>query len=63
MQWIVTGEKSVAIENDQNQNGGIRGNLEAERVTFNVWNAIFSNLAFIAVMLGLGCLYIARSDF
>lgn len=63
VQWIVTGEKSVAIENDSNQGGNSRSSLEAERVTFNVWNAIFSNLAFITVMLGLGCLYIARSDF
>jgi len=63
VQWILTGEKSVAIENDAHQAGNIRANLEAERVTFNVWNAILSNLAFITVMLGLGCLYIARSDF
>ena len=63
VQWIVTGEKSVEINNDPNQGGNARANLEAERVTFNVWNAILSNLAFIVVMLGLGCLYIARSDF
>ncbi len=63
VQWIVTGEKSVEINNDPDQRGNVRANLEAERVTFNVWNAIFSNLAFIVVMLGLGCLYIARSDF
>ena len=63
VQWIVTGEKSVEINNDPNQGGNPRANLEAERVTFDVWNAILSNLAFIVVMLGLGCLYIARSDF
>ncbi len=63
VQWILTGEKSVEINNDPNQGGNARANLEAERVTFNVWNAILSNLAFIVVMLGLGCLYIARSDF
>ena len=63
VQWIVTGEKSVEINNDPNQGGNARANLEAERVTFDVWNAILSNLAFIVVMLGLGCLYIARSDF
>ncbi len=63
VQWIVTGEKSVEINNDPNQGGNVRASLEAERVTFKVWNAIFSNLAFIVVMLSLGCLYIARSDF
>ena len=59
VQWIVTGEKSVEINNDGDQ----RGNLEAERVTLDVRNAIISNVAFIVVMLGLGCFYIARSDF
>lgn len=63
VQWIVTGEKSVEINHDPNQGGNAQANLEAERVTFNVRNAILSNLAFIVVMLGLGCLYIARSDF
>jgi len=62
VQWIVTGEKSVEIKTDSN-GGNTEANLEAERLTFNVWNAVASNLAFIAVMLGLGCLYIARSDF
>ncbi len=62
IQWILTGEKSQVIENEANQNG-LRGKLESERVTFDVWNTIVSNLVFIAVMLGLGCLYIARSDF
>jgi WD40 repeat protein len=63
VQWIVTGEKSVEINNDGNQQGNLKANLEAERVTLDVWNAIFSNVAFIVVMLGLGCFYIARSDF
>ncbi|MDA1231142.1 MAG: ABC transporter permease subunit, partial [Planctomycetota bacterium] len=63
VRWIVTGEKSVEINNEGNQGGNVRANLEAERVTLDVWNAILSNLAFITVMLGLGCLYIARSDF
>ena len=53
---------SVDIKTDSN-GGNTEANLEAERLTFNVWNAVASNLAFIAVMLGLGCLYIARSDF
>jgi len=63
VQWIVTGEKSVEINNDGDQRGNMKANLEAERVTLDVWNAIFSNVAFIVVMLGAGCWYIARSDF
>ncbi len=63
VQWIVTGEKSVEINNDADQRGNMKANLEAERITLDVWNAIFSNVAFIVVMLGLGCFYVARSDF
>ena len=63
VQWILNGEKSVEISGDPDQGGNARSNLEAERLTFSVWNAVFSNVAFIVVMLGLGCLYIARSDF
>jgi len=63
VQWIVTGEKSVELNKDASQTGNAQANLEAERVIFKVRNTIFSNLTFIVVMLGLGCLYIARSDF
>ena len=63
VQWIVTGEKSVELNKDASQTGNARANLEADRVIFKVRNTILSNLAFIVVMLGLGCLYIARSDF
>ncbi len=63
VQWIVTGDKSVEINNDGDQRGNIKANLEAERTTLDVWNAIFSNIAFIVLMLGLGCFYVARSDF
>ena len=63
VQWIVTGEKSVEIKSDGDQRGNLNANLEAERVTLDVWNAIFSNVAFIFIMLGLGCFYVARSDF
>ena len=63
VQWIVTGEKSVELNKDAGQTGNAPANLEAERVVFKVRNTILSNVAFIVVMLGLGCLYIARSDF
>lgn len=63
VRWIVTGEKSVEINKDGNPVDNARANLEAERVTFKVRNAILSNLAFIFILLGAGCLYVARSDF
>ncbi len=63
VQWIVTGEKSVEINSDGDQRGNLKANLEAERITLDVRNAILSNVAFIVIMLGLGCVYVARSDF
>ena len=63
VRWIVTGEKSLEISKDGNPADNARANLEAERVTFKVRNAILSNLAFILILLGAGCFYVARSDF
>lgn len=63
VRWIVTGEKSVELNKDGSPGVNARVNLEAERVTFKVRNAILSNLAFIFILLGAGCFYVARSDF
>ncbi|MBL8815093.1 MAG: ABC transporter permease subunit [Planctomyces sp.] len=63
--YLVTGEKSVAIGDDGNNNNGSMGreNLQQDRITFDIRNAVISNVAFIVVVLGFGCLYVARSDF
>jgi hypothetical protein len=37
--------------------------LQGRRVVFDPWAAVYSNLGFIAVMLGLGCVYLVRADF
>lgn len=43
---------------------GIRANdLSAARVEIDVWGPIWSNLAFVVIVLSLGCLYVARKDF
>ncbi len=63
--YLVTGEKSVAIGDDgSNGNDALgRGNLQQDRITFDIRNAIISNVAFIVIVLGFGCLYVSRSDF
>jgi len=32
-------------------------------VEIDVWGPIWSNLAFVAVMLAIGCIYVERKDF
>ncbi len=61
VRYLVTGESSVAVEE-----GGTTtddDDLSAPRIVFNPWASFGTNSAFLAVMLLLGCLYIARSDF
>jgi hypothetical protein len=63
VQYLVTGEKSVAIgEQEQDEDNGTE-NLQQRRITFNLWASFWSNLAFVAVMLLGGCVLLARRDF
>ncbi len=57
--WLVSSEKS----NSEDSGATAARDDSSQQETFDVRKAILSNLAFIVVMLGLGCLYIARSDF
>ncbi|MFM7055943.1 MAG: ABC transporter permease subunit [Planctomycetota bacterium] len=61
VRYLVTGESSVAVED--NGTAGDDDDLAAPRIVFNPWASFGTNSAFLAVMLLLGCLYIARSDF
>lgn len=61
VRYLVTGETSVRI--DDGQGTSSQDNLEDKRIVFDPWSSLWSNLAFIAVMLGCGCLYLIRSDF
>jgi hypothetical protein len=38
-------------------------NAAPQSVRLNVWGPIWSNLAFLAVVLALSCVYVARKDF
>ncbi len=55
--YLLLEQKSAAVVGDQEDN------LQAERAPIDIWTPIWSNLAFLAVMLGLTCLYIERKDF
>jgi ABC-type transport system involved in multi-copper enzyme maturation permease subunit len=64
VQYLVTGKKSVEISGGpEGRSGAGSDDLNQQRVTFDLNVSLWSNLAFIAVMLGLGCVYIARRDF
>ena len=53
--YLLTGSESVTV--------GSSNDLQTNRPRLDVWGPIWSNLAFIAVVVGLGCLYTQRKDF
>lgn len=62
--WVMSGQRTTLAR----QQGGPPlmmddQSLEQQRETFQPQKVIFSNTAFIAVMLLIGCFYLARSDF
>jgi hypothetical protein len=42
---------------------GEETDLRTDRVVIDIWSPIWSNLGFLAVVLGIGCVYIWRKDF
>lgn len=64
VQYLVTGKKSVEVPGDPEGRTAVSSDgLNQQRITFDVNVSLWSNLGFIAVMLGLGCVYISRRDF
>jgi hypothetical protein len=53
--YLLTGSESVSL--------GVGNDLQVSRPRLDIWGPIWSNLAFIAVVVGLGCLYTHRKDF
>ncbi|MBS0210084.1 MAG: ABC transporter permease [Planctomycetes bacterium] len=53
--YALTGQTSVAMGN--------RRGLDAGRLKVDIWQPLWSNLAFLSVMLALGSIYVARKDF
>lgn len=56
MGYLLSGNETQSLS-------GITNDLEAAQVELDVWRPIVSNLAFVAVMLGVGCIYVARKEF
>lgn len=54
--YLLTGSESVSVGPNNND-------LQVNRPRLDVWGPIWSNLAFIAVVVSLGCLYTQRKDF
>ncbi|HUY33360.1 MAG TPA: ABC transporter permease [Pirellulales bacterium] len=54
--YLLSGSESVPLSDD-------RGDLGAARLHLDVWGPLWSNLAFVAVVVGLGCWYTRRKDF
>jgi ABC-type transport system involved in multi-copper enzyme maturation permease subunit len=54
--YLLTDEISVPV-------AGKRQALGATRVRVDIWGPVWSNLAFLAVVLGIGCVYVSRKDF
>ena len=55
MTWLMTKQQTVARYKE--------ADLSTERVVLDIWEPIWSNLAFLAVMLTVTCVYVARKDF
>jgi ABC-type transport system involved in multi-copper enzyme maturation permease subunit len=54
--YLLTDQETQAV-------GGQGASLQSERAVLNIWEPVWSNLAFLTVMLALTCLYISRRDF
>ncbi|HVW38129.1 MAG TPA: hypothetical protein VHB99_12515, partial [Pirellulales bacterium] len=54
--YLLTDETSVSTQ-------GRPEDLQASRIALNIWQPVWSSLAFVAVTVALGCWYTARKDF
>ena len=56
VRWLMTNQETAALDDG-------RQDLGSERIILDVWQPLWSNLAFLAVVLGFTCIYISRRDF
>jgi len=54
--YLLTDQETATV-------GGQEQNLQAQRIVLNIWEPVWSNLAFLAVVLCLTCIYVERKDF
>ncbi|MDA0586636.1 MAG: ABC transporter permease subunit [Planctomycetota bacterium] len=55
VKWLLTKQETAATDDE--------ADLTADRVVLDIWEPIWSNLAFLAVMLTVTCVYVTRKDF
>jgi hypothetical protein len=56
VQYLLTGKESIPMTDR-------RDDLGAMQMHLDIWGPIWSNLAFVAIVVGLGCWYAQRKDF
>ena len=56
MSYLLTGDQTATTQL-------ITSDLGAAQVELQVWQPIVSNLAFVAFVLGVSCIYVARREF
>lgn len=56
MQYLLSGSKTQTLNL-------ITNDLEAAQLELDVWTPILTNLAFVVLMLGISCVYVARKEF
>ena len=56
MAYILSGERTQALN-------VITNDLESAQMELDIWQPIITNLCFVVVVLGLGCIYVARKEF
>lgn len=56
--YLLTDQEEATIGREK-----VQENLQSERITLNIWQPVWSNLAFLTVILLLTCIYIERKDF
>ncbi len=56
MSYLLSGDKTMTTQL-------VTRDLEAAQIKLQIWQPIFSNLAFVAVIMGISCIYVARKEF
>jgi hypothetical protein len=56
MSYLLTGDQTATTQL-------ITNDLSAAQIELQIWQPIVSNLAFLAVVLGISCVYVARREF
>ena len=56
MGYVLSGNRTQSMDI-------VANDLENAQVELEVWQPILTNLAFVAAMLGFGCIYVLRKEY